>query len=136
LHPRHRELEQQNGKGSEMSSSFPSTVVPEDSNFVNYREFEDFRQESRDAFGDLSKSIDEKFSQLGVQVESLKNEIQTLQIDQLKFQLSQTEKNMDRELVESKEERKHTRNLTIAITAAIIGPLVGAFIGAVLPSLV
>jgi hypothetical protein len=118
-----------------MSSSFPSTFAPEESNFVNYREFEDFRQESRDAFGDLSKSIDEKFSQLGVQVESLKNEIQAMQIDQLKFQLSQTEKNMDRELVESKEDRKHTRNLTIAITAAIIGPLVGAFIGATLPNI-
>lgn len=118
-----------------MSSSFPSAILAEDSNFVNYREFEDFRQESRDAFGDLSKSIDEKFSQLGVQVESLKNEIQSLQIDQLKFQLSQTEKNMDRELVESKEDKKYTRNLTIAITAAIIGPLVGAFIGAMLPSI-
>jgi hypothetical protein len=118
-----------------MSSSFPSTFSPEDSNFVNYREFEDFRQESRDAFGDLSKSIDEKFSQLGIQVESLKNEIQTLQIDQLKFQLSQTEKSMDRELVESKEDKRHTRNLTIAITAAIIGPLIGAFIGAMLPNI-
>jgi hypothetical protein len=118
-----------------MSSTFPSTFSPEDSNFVNYREFEDFRLESRDAFGDLSKSINDKFSQLGVQVESLKNEIQTMQIDQLKFQLSQTEKNLGKELVESKEDKKHTRNLTIAIIAAIIGPLVGAFIGAMLPNL-
>lgn len=120
-----------------MSSSFPSGYVSDvDPQYVNYREFEDFRQESRDAFGSIAKSIDEKFNTLGVQVESLKNEIQGMQIDQLKFQLAQTEKNMDKEITESKEDRRYTRNLTIAIIAAIIGPLVGAFIGAMLPNII
>jgi len=92
----------------------------------NYREFEDFRQESRDAFDNITLSLDEKFAELGKQIESLKNDIQGLQIDQLKFQLNQTEKRMLEEKTETTEDKNYRRTLTVAVIAAMIGPLVGA----------
>lgn len=116
-------------KDLKMSSSFPEM---NGNSYVNYREFEDFRQESRDAFDGLTMSLDEKFAELGKQIETVKNEIQTLQIDQLKFQLSQTEKKMNEEKTESTEDKNYRRTLTVAIIAAMIGPLVGAALGLVL----
>jgi len=112
-----------------MSSSFPEMNGQP---YVNYREFEDFRQESRDAFDDLAASLNEKFADLGIQIEGIKNEIQALQIDQLKFQLTQTEKKMLEEKTETTEDKNYRRTLTVAIIAAMIGPLVGAVLGLVL----
>lgn len=116
-------------KDLKMSSSFPEMNGQP---YVNYREFEDFRQESRDAFDSLISSLDDKFSELGKQIDGVKNEIQALQIDQLKFQLTQTEKKMFEEKTETTEDRNYRRTLTIAIIAAMIGPLVGAVLGLVL----
>lgn len=109
-----------------MSSSFPEMNGQP---YVNYREFEDFRQDTRDAFDGLITSLDEKFLELGKQIESIKNEIQALQIDQLKFQLTQTEKKMLEEKTETIEDKNYRRTLTVAILAAMIGPLVGAVLG-------
>jgi hypothetical protein len=107
-----------------MASSFP-----ENNQFVNYREFEDFRQESRDAFDNLIISLDEKFTLLGDNIEGLKSEIQSLQIDQLKFQLQQTEKKMVEEKTDNEGDRNYRRALTVAVIAAMIGPMVGAILG-------
>ena len=117
-------------KDLKMSSSFPE--MNGQPSYVNYREFEDFRLESRDAFDSLTGALNEKFIELGKQIESLKNDIQALQIDQLKFQLTQTENKMLEEKTETKDDKNYRRTLTVAIIAAMIGPLVGAALGLVL----
>lgn len=114
-----------------MASSFST-----DMNYVNYREFEDFRQETRDSFDTVTENINEKFAVLGDQMDSIKNEIQSLQIDQLKFQLNQTKEKMNEEILENTDDKNYRRALTIAIAAAMIGPLVGAVVGIVLGYLI
>lgn len=114
-----------------MTSSSPIEM-----NYVNYREFEDFRQETRDSFDTVTENINEKFAVLGDQMDGIKNEIQSLQIDQLKFQLNQTKEKMNEEMSENTDDRNYRRALTIAITAAMIGPLVGAVVGIVLGYLI
>jgi hypothetical protein len=104
--------------------------VRDSKDYVNYREFKDFKDRIQDQFDKITELVYKEHYQLEEELDEFRKEIKRHEIEQLEFQLEQQEKLIDSDSFEDEENKRHRRTLTVAIIAAIMGPLVGAVIGA------